>query len=80
MTDEQLFSCSKFMADKQLPLLEKALFITDNEKSSIMSQYSVPDQLAYHMMITWRSKPLNNSQQKLIGALKAAKLYEAVDQ
>ena len=79
MTERQLFICSKFISDKELPLLAKALLITATEKSSTMSQYNETDQQAYHMMITWRSKPYNNSLQKLISALDAAGLYEAVD-
>ena len=74
-----MFACSKFITDQQLPLLEKALLITAKEKSATMAQYNETDQQAYHMMITWRSRPLNNSQQKLICALDAVGLYDAID-
>ena len=79
MAERQLFACSKFVSDKQLPLLEKALSITAKDKSSIMTEYTETEHQAYHMMITWHSKPHNNSQQKLIRALNTAGLHEAVD-
>lgn len=77
LTETQLFACSKVIRTKQLPLLEKALLMTDQEITAIMTQYSKADRQAYHMMITWHAKPHNNSKQKLMSKLNAARLYEA---
>lgn len=70
-------TCSKFIDAEQLPLLIKVLSITADEESSVMTNFERADHQAYQMLITWRSRPHNNSKQILLEALGASDLHEA---
>ena len=77
INDRQLITCSKFFTAKELPSLRKVLAITSDEESLIVTSFKEVDHQAYQMLSTWRSKPSNNSRQKLLTLLKSGGLYDA---